>query len=166
MKVGGIKAGLLTGREGHRIEVQFPDASLLELELRPLKPLVRFGDRGLSRKGSEPASVSWYWTYTRLQATGNLRYENKDIPVEGLTWMDHEIFTNTDFISTGWNWFACQFDDNTELMVYQLKTKNNTFVTVSEGSYIDKLGNKTPIYFNDQEITPLKFWYWFNNFIW
>ena len=102
--------------------------------------------------------ASHYYTITRLEGKGEISTDKITEKVTASAWMDHEIFTNTDFISTGWNWFACQFDDNTELMVYQLKTKNNTFVTVSEGSYIDELGNKTPIYFNDQEITPLKFW--------
>ena len=130
----------------------------LKLKLKPTKPITFNGNKGLHKKSEKKNHASHYYTITRLDGTGEISTDKTLEKVTASAWMDHEIFTNTDFISTGWNWFACQFDDNTELMVYQLKTKNNTFVKVSEGSYIDELGNKTPIYFNDQEITPLAFW--------
>ena len=68
IKVGGIEANMLEDGQGHFLSTRYPNGGQLELELIPLKPIVRFGDRGLSRKGDDPASVSWYWTYTRLQA--------------------------------------------------------------------------------------------------
>ena len=57
---------------------RYPNGGILELALTPTKPLVRFGDRGLSRKGDGASSVSWYWTYTRLKARGYAypRWEN------------------------------------------------------------------------------------------
>lgn len=159
MKVGGITADLLAGREGHRIEVQFPDASLLELELRPLKPLVRFGDRGLSRKGSEPASVSWYWTYTRLQATGNLRYENKDIPVEGLTWMDHEISSSQLGKGlVGWDWTCMHLNDGSEVKAYRLRKEDGSSDEWSAVYWINSIGETTSIYADDFSWSTDKVW--------
>ena len=130
----------------------------LTLKIKPTKSITFNGNNGLHKKSNKENHASHYYTITRLEGLGEISTDKITETVTASAWMDHEIFTNTDFISTGWNWFACQFDDNTELMLYQLKTKNNTFVTMSEGSYIDELGNKTPIYFKDQEIAPLEFW--------
>ena len=91
LAVGGIKVNLLDDGTGHEIITRYPGGGKLELSLYPTKPLVSFGDRGLSRKGSDPASVSWYWSYTRLQAKGTLRLNGEEISVEGIALMDHEI---------------------------------------------------------------------------
>ena len=52
LSVGGIQAHLLSGEEGQRVVARYKEANRLELSFRPTKPLVPFGDRGLSRKGS------------------------------------------------------------------------------------------------------------------
>ena len=88
----------------------------LELELIPLKPIVRFGDRGLSRKGDDPASVSWYWTYTRLQVNGKLIYKGEVLEVQGEAWMDHEISSSQLGEGlAGWDWTCMQLNDGTEV---------------------------------------------------
>ena len=91
LAVGGVKVSLLEDGKGHEVITRYPGGGKLELSLHPTKPLVSFGDRGLSRKGSDPASVSWYWSYTRLQAKGILHRNGEEIPVEGMAWMDHEL---------------------------------------------------------------------------
>ena len=73
LKVAGIQASMHENGQKHRLTTLFPDGAKLELELTPEKPLIRFGERGLSRKGDGASSVSWYWSYTRLKAEGILR---------------------------------------------------------------------------------------------
>ena len=70
LQVGGIHAQHTPEDDSFRLSTNYPDGSRLDLKLIPQKPLVRFGDRGVSRKGSNPASVSWYWSYTNLSASG------------------------------------------------------------------------------------------------
>ena len=78
LQVAGINASMAPDGKSHRLTTRYPNGGILELALTPTKPLVRFGDRGLSRKGDGASSVSWYWTYTRLKARGHAypRWEN------------------------------------------------------------------------------------------
>ena len=56
-------------------------------------------------------------------------------------WMDHEVFTpESTEQSFGWDWFAIQFDNNSELMVYQLRDKQRTILKTASGSFVDPNG--------------------------
>ena len=81
-RVAGVQAEIFEDGSGHSLITQYPDGGRLELKLSPAKPIIRFGEKGLSRKGDDPASVSWYWSYTRLNATGKLLHEGKEIKVK------------------------------------------------------------------------------------
>jgi len=147
LNVGGIKVSLLEDGMGHEIITRYPGGGKLELTLHPTKPLVSFGDRGLSRKGSDPASVSWYWSYTRLQATGTLHQNGVEIPVEGTAWMDHEISSSQlgeDL--AGWDWTCMQLDDGTELKAYRLRKKDGGSDPWSAVYWIDQEGKTERVY--------------------
>ncbi|MBP51765.1 MAG: carotenoid 1,2-hydratase [Opitutae bacterium] len=159
LKVAGIEASLLEGENGHRVSAQLPNGGSLELELRPKKPLVRFGERGLSRKGDEPASVSWYWTYTRLQVNGNLKYMGKDIPVKGLAWMDHEISSSQLGKGlAGWDWTCMQLDDGTEVKAYRLRKEDGGSDRWSAVYWINPQGETTKVYADDFSWSADKVW--------
>ena len=64
--MAGIQATMTKDEEGHRVTTLYPGGGKLELLLTPEKPLIKFGERGLSRKGDGAASVSWYWSYTSV----------------------------------------------------------------------------------------------------
>jgi len=81
LTVGGVKVNLLEKENRHKVVTRYPDGAKLELMFKPSKPLVSFGDRGFSRKGADPASVSWYWSYTRLEAKGTLFQNGEEIAV-------------------------------------------------------------------------------------
>ena len=159
MKVGGIEAGLLTKKEGHKISVRYPNGAVLRLALIPSKPLVRFGDRGLSRKGSEPASVSWYWTYTRLEAKGTLFYRGVERKVEGLAWMDHEISSSQLGKGlVGWDWTCMHLNDGTELKAYRLRTEEGGCDPWSAVYWIDSDGSTTSVKSENFNWLTEKFW--------
>ena len=73
------------------LEYQLPNDTQVQLTLTPRKPMVSFGERGLSRKGADPAAVSLYWSYTRLQVAGRIIHKGVATEVEGVAWQDHEI---------------------------------------------------------------------------
>ena len=150
LKVGGIEAVMLDGGTGHRLKCGFLGDDLLELELVPKKPLVRFGDNGLSRKGNGRLSVSWYWSYTRLQAKGKLRYEGKEVEVSGLAWMDHEISSSQlgDDLE-GWDWTCIQLADDTEVKAYRLRRKDGRSDPWSAVYWIDEHGKTERVYGNN-----------------
>lgn len=95
----------------------------LDLRLAPQKPPILQGDRGLSRKGDRPGEASYYYSLTRLATRGTVQ----GLEVEGTSWMDREWSSQPladDLV--GWDWFALQLDDGTELMLYQLRRKDGT----------------------------------------
>ena len=147
LTVGGVKVNLLEEEDGHKVVTRYPDGAKLELTFKPTKPLVSFGDRGLSRKGADPASVSWYWSYTRLQAKGTLFQNGEEIAVEGIAWMDHEISSSQlgeDL--AGWDWTCMQLDDGTELKAYRLRKKDGGSDPWSAVYWIDQEGNTERVY--------------------
>lgn len=147
LRVGGVKACLLEDEEGQFVTTNYKNGDRLELSLRPSKPIVVFGDRGLSRKGGSPGAVSWYWSYTRLLADGILYKDGKKIPVSGIAWMDHEISSSQlgDGLE-GWDWTCMQLDDGTEVKAYRLREDEGGSDPWSAVYWIDKNGNTKSVY--------------------
>ena len=147
IQVAGIKAQTFKDGTGHSLVTQYPNGGRLELTLIPTKPLIRFGEKGLSRKGGDPASVSWYWSYTRLKASGKLLYEGKEIKVKGEAWMDHEISSSQLGEGlAGWDWTCMQLDDGTEVKAYRLRKDDGGSDCWSAVYWIDRDGNTESVY--------------------
>lgn len=90
------------------------------------EPLLQ-GPGGLNPKGVTPGHASYYVTLTRLETEGVLRVRGEEIPVEGLTWMDHEFASNQlEGEQAGWDWISIHLDDGRDLMAYQLRTADGT----------------------------------------
>lgn len=89
------------------------------------KPMVLQGDRGLSKKNSQPGGASYYYSFTRMPTTGTVTVNNQRFEVKGLSWMDREWSTSVlSAEQLGWDWFALQLSDGYELMLYQFRRKN------------------------------------------
>lgn len=114
------------------------------LTLSPLKPLVLFGDGGYSRKGPAPTAASYYLTYSRLAANGELTLGGVQSRVTGTAWMDHEISSSQlDKDQVGWDWLSVQFKDGRELMFYALRKTDGSFDPASSLTWIDRDGKAT-----------------------
>ena len=147
LQVAGIEVSMKASGKSHTLVTQYPGGGKLELELTPTKPLIRFGDRGLSRKGDWPSSVSWYWTYTRLKAEGTLTQDGKTERVEGIAWMDHEISSSQLGKGlAGWDWTCMQLDDGTEVKAYRLRKDDGTSDRWSAVYWIDEKGGVQQLY--------------------
>ncbi|MEO8272847.1 MAG: carotenoid 1,2-hydratase [Chloroflexota bacterium] len=87
----------------------------LALDLRAMKaPVLHDGD-GFVDFG--PAGTSYYYSRTRMAATGELQLDGERLAVEGIAWFDHQW---GDFVSVGaggWDWFAINLDDGTDITV-------------------------------------------------
>ena len=115
------------------------------LSLRADKPLVLFGENGLSRKGSDPTAASYYLTFTRLAVEGDLTLQTErggeTLRVTGEAWMDHEISSSQ--LSSGqigWDWLSVQFKDRRELMLYRLRLRDGSADPASTLTWIDAAG--------------------------
>lgn len=94
----------------------------LDLRLENDKPPVLQGEHGLSRKGPAPGDASYYYSYTRLRASGTLRLGQARVAVQGLAWMDREWSTTAlGAQRIGWDWFALQLDHGAELMFCRIR---------------------------------------------
>ena len=147
LKVAGIQASMTNDGEGHRVTTLYPNGGRLELELTPEKPLIKFGERGLSRKGDGAASVSWYWSYTRLKAEGTLNLNGQTEQVRGEAWMDHEISSSQLGEGLeGWDWTCMQLNDGTEVKAYRLRKDDGSSDRWSAVYWIDQAGQVEQVY--------------------
>ena len=102
-------------------------AASFQLNLRPLKPLVMFGENSISRKADDPAAASYYLTFPRLQATGQVVLNSETNRVSGEAWMDHEISSSQlGGDQAGWDWCCLQFKDGREIMAYRMRRRDGT----------------------------------------
>jgi predicted secreted hydrolase len=110
----------------------------IDLVLRDGKPFVLNGDAGLSRKGREPGNASYYYSFTRLPSTGTVTVDGHRHAVSGASWIDREWSTSALAPGvSGWDWFAIQLDDSTELMVYRLRRDDGSTDPFSAGTFVD-----------------------------
>lgn len=159
IQVGGIRAYLDTTGSRQHLVTRYPGGATLKLTLNPSKPIISFGDRGLSRKGSAPAAVSWYWSYTRLKAEGTLTYKEEEIPVEGTAWMDHEVSSSQlGKELEGWDWTCIQLNDGNEVKAYRLRQENGGSDPWSAIYWIDAEGKVTKAYGSQFEWIENKEW--------
>jgi len=115
--------------------------ALFTLDLEPAKPLVMFGENGVSRKGADPTAASHYLTYTRLRAAGELVLGTETHRVTGEFWMDHEISSSqlgADQI--GWDWVSMHLNDGREVMLYRLRTRDGGADPFSTLTWVDREG--------------------------
>lgn len=125
----------------------------LELEIKPLKPVVYHGEQGLSHKSAEPGNASYYYSISRLQAEGILRLAEQEIPVSGSAWLDREWSTSMLApYQAGWDWFSLQLADGSDLMYFQIRHQDGGVDATSSGSLISTDGFVTHLTREDVEI--------------
>jgi predicted secreted hydrolase len=126
-----------------------------QLRLTPRKPPVINGENGVSRKAEGKGEASYYVSFPRLSVEGTLNGSG----VTGTAWMDHEWFTNQLAPNqAGWDWFSVQLDNDTELMLFQLRHLDGSIDPYSAGTYIDPNGRATHLSRGQFELQPLEFW--------
>jgi len=135
------------------------DEFAIDLLLNTQKSLVLQGEQGLSRKSAEPGNASYYYSYTRLPTLGTLSIAGVNHSVTGNSWMDREWSTSAlSKEQSGWDWFALQFSDNSELMFFQLRRKDGQQDSNSAGSVVLADGTKVPLQMQDVTIKTLDTW--------
>ncbi len=111
------------------------------LSLAPLKPLVIFGENGVSRKGAAPTAASYYLTFSRLAVTGTVTLAGRRHVVRGQAWMDHEISSSQlDDDQAGWDWASLQLQDGREIMAYRMRKKDGRTDPFSQLAWVDANG--------------------------
>lgn len=151
----------MTDPQSETMQTRFSIASeaVLNLELRPTKPITLFGDNGYSKKGSAATAASYYATFTRLALSGSLKIDGRSQQIVGYAWMDHE-FSSSQLHSNqiGWNWTSLILDDGTELMAYVMRRSDGQSDPHSKLTLIDEQGDTRTIPSDSFTWTPLRHW--------
>lgn len=151
------------GEAGDPVEFQFSGSiqsdARMDLSFRPVKPRVLFGDRGVSKKGSSPSAASYYITFPRLAVEGTVAIGDQTHPVHGQAWMDHEISSNQlEDNQEGWDWVQMQLFDDTEIMAYRLRQKDQTTAPYSFFNWVDAEGKVTEVRADQFQWIPGNYW--------
>jgi predicted secreted hydrolase len=114
-------------------------ADRLDLDLSPVQPYVLHGHNGIIRQG--PGGRSAYYSAPRLSAGGTLELDGKPVRVRGQGWLDHQWGNfGTDTGALRWNWFACQFRNGSDLMLYQFLNAKDHPSGSQNGTFVDPNG--------------------------
>ena len=131
----------------------------LELQLGRGKALVLQGERGLSRKNSTPGNASYYYSFTRLPASGLVRTAEGVFRVTGQAWLDREWSSSALAADqSGWDWFSLHLDDGRDLMVYRLRDQHGETHPYSAGVLVATDGTSTPLTAEQLSFSPGRTW--------
>lgn len=131
----------------------------IQLKMKSLKSPAIQGTNGISQKADGAGNASHYYSLTRIETNGELRFQGTAYTVSGLSWMDHE-FSTSQLASEqiGWDWISLQMEDGTEWMLFQLRRKDGSLDAHSAGSFVDKQGRVEVLTASDFEMKPLEEW--------
>ena len=130
--------GLAEAQEG-RTAVVLDDCSLLQteggytarvsardfeyaLDFKATQPFLLQGERGLSRKGPEPAQASYYYSQPHLAVSGSITVKGEKRAVSGAAWLDHEW--SSEYLAPqaqGWDWIGLNLADGGALMAFRIR---------------------------------------------
>jgi predicted secreted hydrolase len=131
----------------------------LHLTQRALTPPIINGKNGVSQKGPAAGEASHYYSLPRLATSGTLQLGKSTFTVSGQSWLDRE-FSSKGLAphQSGWDWFAIQLNDGRNLMLYQIRQKNNSIDPHSAGTLSDKTGKTIHLERRDFQIAVSKWW--------
>ena len=135
--------------EGYALELELVDAypPVLHRAAGSATPgLLDFGDAG----------ITYYYSRPRMQARGTVSTRGQPpIEVTGEIWFDHQ-WGDFEPTHTGWNWFALQLDDGSNLMVYELFDRQGGPLLLAGSRSFG--GALRPLSAADVQVRPLGIW--------
>ena len=133
-------AGPSAGQTRLRAAAKDPASGLdlsLDLNLADLKGPILQGDRATAARGRSRATRRTTSACRGSPPRRTVTVGGKPFTVDGLSWMDHEWSTSAlGAEQAGWDWFSIQLDDNTELMLFQLRRADGSVDGFSSGTLI------------------------------
>jgi predicted secreted hydrolase len=125
-----------------------------DLVLNEAKPPVLHNYTGLVNMGE--AGESFYYSRTRLDLSGTISVENREAAITGQAWFDHQ-WGDFDPRHIGWDWFALQMSDGSDVMISLVRGENGQLV-YRYGTFIGPDGNATHLAGDDLQVSPTGSW--------
>lgn len=130
----------------------------VRLAFAALKSPTIHGERGVSQKSSGVGRASHYYSFCRLNASGQVQLNGETFQVTGQSWFDHEFGSSQlERSQTGWDWFSIQLNDGRELMLYHLRLRGNRVEPLSSGTLVERDGRTRHLKLSDFRLTPLNY---------
>jgi predicted secreted hydrolase len=101
-----------------------------------------------------------YYSYTRLQTTGEIEIDGNSISVAGELWYDRQWnCMGVYHKKVGWDWMAIQFEEpRAELMLYMLHNFENDKKTIYGGTLYTENEENISLKNSEIEIKPSGYW--------
>ncbi|MFT5162643.1 MAG: putative secreted hydrolase [Alteromonadaceae bacterium] len=111
------------------------------------------GERGFSKKNNSGSLASYYYNAPFIKIDGTVYLKDKAIKVRGDGWLDREwssgMFGGKNAGSpveqnkkVSWDWLALHLDADTALMLYRVRSKDETYLS---GMIMSASGKQTPL---------------------
>jgi predicted secreted hydrolase len=147
------------GPDGVHVLSASGGAGRLQLRLAPAKAPVVHGRNGVSRKGAGASEFSRYVSITRLTASGTLSNGSRSEALTGTAWFDHEWGPGVlPAGAAGWDWFALQLDDRSELMLYRMRKPDGGATPFSSGTFVPPRGAAVPVSWSGVRLSETARW--------
>jgi predicted secreted hydrolase len=157
-----LRLGNWTVREAHGLHLlraTLGDDLVFEAALKPTKAAVLNGDAGIGVSFKDRGEASRYFSFTRMEAEGDITWHGRTEHFKGSAWMDREFGTwKTTEDQKGWDWFSVQLDDGAEVMVYHIRDRAGAPSAFSSGTYVDAAGRWTHLTRADFELDATERW--------
>jgi len=157
-----LKLGDWTVRESHGLHIlraTLGEDLIFEASLRPTKPAVLNGHQGAGVSFKDHGEASRYFSYTRMEAEGDITWHGVTEHFTGDAWMDREFGTwKTTDGQKGWDWFSLQLSTGAELMVYHIRDSEGRPSSFSSGTFVDSEGRATHLTREDFVLETTERW--------
>ncbi len=157
-----LKLGDWTVREAHGIHIlhaTLGDDLIFDAALKPVKPPVLNGHERVGVSFKDEGEASRYFSYTRMEAEGDITWNGETQRFTGSAWMDREFGTwRTTQNQKGWDWFSVQLSTGSELMVYHIRDAKGRPSSFSSGTFVDQSGRWTHLAREDFQLEVLEHW--------
>lgn len=138
----------------HILHATLGEGLTFDAVLESSKPIVLNGENG-SGITLKKSGASKHFSYTRMNVEGQLRRNGELERFGGNAWMDREFGI---WEQGEWDWFSIQFDDETELMIYQFDDEGGHVKSDSTGTFVKADGTCLYLKRSDFEIEALDTW--------
>jgi predicted secreted hydrolase len=157
-----LRLGDWTVREAHGLHLLRATLGrdlVFEAALKPAKPAALNGREGVGVSFKDAGEASRYFSYTRMEAEGDITWRGETEHFTGSAWMDREFGTwRTTDNQKGWDWFSVQLSTGAEVMVYHLRDARGRPSPFSSGTFVDGEGKATHLSRDDFSLEPTDHW--------
>jgi predicted secreted hydrolase len=129
-----------------------------DLVFAPTQPPLLQGEGGYSRKGSNAASASYYYTLPHLDVSGTVTRDGRARRVTGQAWLDREWSSQyMEPAAEGWDWTGVNLDDGGALMAFRMRRKGGGTLWAG-GTLRSPTGEVTVLQPEDVDFEPRRTW--------